>query len=403
MIKRVIRIFSLTGIQRYGVAALAVVLTAALRITLGSVLTQDLPLFLFIFPITLACSSGGLGPGLLATGLSLLFVNPPDLTGALSLGFTGTVFSIFFERARKVIKARIEDQRFVQNVIDGLPSGVSIYDVRQKRIVFINRAVADALGSVSGQELPEPGFIRSMMHPDDWPPFVDHIKGLSGLGEGETGEFEFRCCVTSGAWRWFHARDQVFRRNEDGSVREIISTVIDITERKNAEDDARFMTDLDHAIMPLTDAKEIVAVTVRMLGEHMSLDRCGYAEVEADQDHFVMLGDYTRGATQNMTGRYRMSDFGERERNVLLEGQTYVINDIEVESPPGTDISLYPRAKIRALVCVPLNKAGHFVARMAVYQSTPRRWSSQEIKLVKFVANRTSLISWLDQRRGVLW
>ena len=390
MIKHAIRMFSLTGIQRYGVAVLAVMLTAALRIALGSILTQDLPLFLFILPITLACSSGGLGPGLLATGLSLLFVNPPDLTTALSLGFTGTVFSILFERARKAIKAIIEGQRFVQNVIDGLPSGVSIYDVRQKRIVFINRAVADALGSVSGQELPEPGFIRSMMHPDDWQPFVDHIKGFSGLGKGETGEFEFRCCVNSGAWRWFHARDQVFCRNEDGSVREIISTVIDITERKNAEDDARFMTDLEHAVMPLTDAKEIVAVTVRMLGEHLGVDRCGYAEVEADNDHFVILGDYTRGATQSMTGRYRMSDFGERERSVLLEDHPYVVCDIQAESPPGTDISLYLRSKIRALVCVPLNKSGRFVARMAVYQSTPRRWSSQEIKLVAIVANRCS-------------
>jgi PAS domain S-box-containing protein len=384
----VLSMFSLTGIQRFGVAVLAVTLTAVFRIVLGSILPQDLPLFLFILSIAVACSVGGLGPGLLATGLSLLFLNSPDLTRVLGLGFTGTVFSILFDRARNAIKAVIEGQRYVQNVIDGLPSGVSIYDVRQKKIIFINRAVAAALGSVSGQELPEPGFIRSMMHPDDWQSFVDHVKGFSGLGEGETGEFEFRCYVNSGAWRWFHARDQVFRRNEDGSVREIISTLIDITERKNAEEDARFMTVLDHAIMPLTDAKEIVAVTVRMLGEHMSLDRCGYAEVEADLDHFVMLGDYARGPTQNLTGRYRMSDFGERERNVLLEGQPYVINDIEAESPQDTDISLYLGAKMRALVCVPLNKSGRFVARMAVYQSMPRRWSSLEIKLVKFVANR---------------
>src|SRR2546422_9744746 len=147
MIKHAIRMFSLTGIQRYGVAVLAVMLTAALRIALGSILTQDLPLFLFILPITLAGSSGGLGPGLLATGLSLLFVNPPDLTIALSLGFTGTVFSILFDRARKAIKAIIESQRFVQNVIDGLPSGVSICDVRQKRIVLINQTVAEGHGS----------------------------------------------------------------------------------------------------------------------------------------------------------------------------------------------------------------------------------------------------------------
>src|SRR5215813_712508 len=270
---------SLTGIQRYGVAVLAVMLVAAVRAVLGSILTQELPLFLFILPIVFVCSSGGLGPGLLATGLSLLFANPSDLTGALSLGFTGTAFSLLFSRLRKATKAMAKEERFVQNVIDALPSGVSIYDVRQKRIAFINRVVADALGAVSDHEVAEPGFIRSAVHPDDWQPFVEHVKRFSSLGKGETREFEFRCCVSSsGVWRWFFTRDKVFRRNADGSVQKVISTIIDITERKNAENDTRFVTDLEHAVMPLTDAKEIAAVTVRMLGEHLGVDRCSYAE-----------------------------------------------------------------------------------------------------------------------------
>jgi PAS domain S-box-containing protein len=378
---------SLTGIQRYGFAVLVILLTAAVRLALGSILPHDLPLFLFILPIIWVCSTGGLGPGLLATGLSLLFANPSDLTGVLSLGFTGVVLSLLFNRRRKATKAMAEGERFVRNVIDALPSGVSIYDVRQKRIAFVNRAVADALGA-SRQEVIEPGFIRSVIHPDDWQPFVEHGRGFSSLGKDETREFEFRACVSGGAWRWFHTRDKVFRRNEDGSVQKIISTVTDITDRKNAENDTRFVTDLEHVVMPLTDAKEIVAVTVRMLGEHLGVDRCSYAEVEADQDHFVVFGDYSRGATQSMTGRYRSSDFSQRERSVLLEDRPYVVSDIQAESPPGTDISLNLRWQMRAFVCVPLNKSGHLVARMAVYQSAPRRWSAQEIKLVDIVANR---------------
>src|SRR5947209_11947605 len=83
-----------------------------------------------------------------------------------------------------------------------------------------------------------------------------------------------------------------------------------------------------------------------------------------------------------------MSDFCERAQSGLVENHPYVVNDIEAESPPGTDVSVYLRGEIRALVCVPLNKAGRFVARLAVNQSTPRHWTSQEIKLVAIVANR---------------
>src|SRR5262245_37739832 len=173
------RMVSLVGIRRYGFAVLAVLVAAALRFALGSILTQELPLFLFILPITLVCLSVGLGPGLLATALSMVFANPSDLTGALSLGLTGAAFSVLFNRHRKAMKTMVEGQRFMQNVVDALPSGVSIYDVRQKKIAFINRAAADALGSVSPQEVAEPGFIRSMIHPDDWQPFVEHIKGFS--------------------------------------------------------------------------------------------------------------------------------------------------------------------------------------------------------------------------------
>ena len=198
MSKRAPRMFSLTRNQRYVVAVVAVMLTAVIRMALDSVLTHELPLFLFILPITLACLCGGLGPGLLATGLSLLFANPRDLAHALSLGLTGTVFSILVDRARKAFQAIIERERFAQNTIDAVPSGICIYDVQQRKIVFINRTVADALGSASAQELNEPGFIRSVMHPDDWRPFIDHVKGFGALGKDETAEFEFRWSVRTG-------------------------------------------------------------------------------------------------------------------------------------------------------------------------------------------------------------
>jgi diguanylate cyclase (GGDEF)-like protein/PAS domain S-box-containing protein len=138
--------------------------------------------------------------------------------------------------------------------------------------------------------------------------------------------------------------------------------------------------------MRLADPKDIVAVTVRMLGQYTGADRCDYAEVEADQDHFVILGDYTRAATHTMTGgRYRLSDFG------VLQNHAYVVDDVDdigAEPPTGTHIPPYLRSEIRSLVCVPLIKAGHLVAAMAVIQKTPRHWSSQEITLIDAVANR---------------
>src|SRR5262245_7405676 len=125
--------------------------------------------------------------------------------------------------------------------------------------------------------------------------------------------------------------------------------------------------------MRLADPKEIAAVTVRMLGQYTGVDRCDYAEVEADHDHFVILGDYTRTATDSLTGRFRISDFG------ALESHVYVVDDLDAEPPPGTHLPAALRSEVRSVVCVPLIKAGQVVAGMAVSQRTPRHWSREEI------------------------
>ena len=52
--------------------------------------------------------------------------------------------------------------------------------------------------------------------------------------------------------------------------------------------------------MPLADAKDIMNVAVRMLGEYLQVDRCAYAEVDTNEDAFIVLSEYTRGATASI-------------------------------------------------------------------------------------------------------
>ena len=279
-------------------------------------------------------------------------------------------------------------RRFHEHIIEASPCVIYVFDIRDRRNAFVSRGIAATLGYSEKKDLKDGEFIRSVMHPDDWEPFLDYLGRLVNLPDGETAEFEFRMHHSSGGWRWFHSHDKVFTRNEDGTVRETIGTATDITERKDTEEKIRFLADLSHALLPLADPGEIMTVAVRMVGEYLDVDRCVYAEVEADEDQFIIMGEYTRGAMPPIVGRYRMCDFGARELQILRENQAYVVNDIEVESPAGTDLSLYQRANIRSVVCLPLNKGGSFVARIAVHQSTPRRWSPAEIQLLSKVANR---------------
>ncbi len=149
----------------------------------------------------------------------------------------------------------------------------------------------------------------------------------------------------------------------------------------------RFFTSLAAATQPLVDAAEIVQTSARLLAEELDVDRCAYAPVE-DERVFVITGNYLRGLP-DITGRWNVEDFGPGCVEDMLAGRPYVVEDTENDPRIGPrDIGAYRATGIRAVVCVPLLKAGRFMAAMAVHQKKPRRFTPAEIELVSTVTAR---------------
>src|SRR5215510_14899295 len=118
------------------------------------------------------------------------------------------------------------------------------------------------------------------------------------------------------------------------------------------------------------------------------MDRCAYAEIEVNGEYLNITNDYTRGDIPSVVGRFSVDDLGHEALRLMRADRPYMVNDIEAEAPLRRDLSVYRQAEVRALMCAPLNKNGHYVARMAVSQRSPRRWLPWEIELVAKVANR---------------
>lgn len=156
----------------------------------------------------------------------------------------------------------------------------------------------------------------------------------------------------------------------------------DITARHLAEIENQFRVLLNDAIHRLTDAGEITATYARMLAEHLRADRCAYAEVEADEDHFVITVDYTTGSVSSIVGRYAMSQFGTEALRLMHVGEAYVVHDVDADARIlKADLASYRQTEIQSVVCVPLFKHGRFAAVMAVHMSTPRVWPDNELSL----------------------
>jgi len=389
---------SFTRFQRYGMAVAGVILIAILRLALDAVLREDLPLFLFIFPIILSAWYGGLGPGLLATALSLvigeyLFIQPrgvvlhpqehQNLMRGVALAFIGTSFSILFDRTQKAIAAHLACLERFRLLVESAKD-YAIFTLDPMGRVTCWNAGAKGIKGYEEREVIGQDF-AVFYTPEDRERGKPrkHLEIAATQGRYEEEGWQMR---KDGARFWASGVITPLR-DERGQLRGFAKITRDITHRKSAEAETRFMDDLNQAILPLGDPDQIMTIAVRMLGEYLEADRCGYAEVD-QEDQFVVRGDYVRGETSSIVGRYRMSEFGENEQQILRENRPYVVNDIEAEAPAGTDLALYRRGQIRSMVCVPLHKDGHSVARMAVHYSQPHYWTNDEIELITTVASR---------------
>jgi signal transduction histidine kinase len=162
--------------------------------------------------------------------------------------------------------------------------------------------------------------------------------------------------------------------------------VMDTALRASAQRES-FLAELAAATQPLAEAADIMSTSARLLAEQLDVDRCAYAPVENERV-FVITGNYLRGLP-DITGRWNVEDFGPGCVDDMLAGRPYVVEDTDTDPRIGVkDLAAYRATGIRAVVCVPLLKAGRFTAAMAVHQKTPRRFTPEEIELVAAVTAR---------------
>lgn len=163
----------------------------------------------------------------------------------------------------------------------------------------------------------------------------------------------------------------------------------DVTEQRQAEERLRFLSDLNLVLQQLDDPNDLMEATARLLGEHLEVNRCAYAEIFDNEDDFQIHGDYTCD-TFSIVGRFRASDFGAEAHRAMLENRPWVVNDVTAD--PRFDekaLQTYAKSDIAALIAVPLHKRGRFVAGIAVHHKVPRSWRQEEIELTKLVVQRS--------------
>lgn len=177
-------------------------------------------------------------------------------------------------------------------------------------------------------------------------------------------------------------------RDDAGVPKGVLVTFAETTTNVLSERRFRFLDELAQLTRTQSEPAEVMGTTAAMLGEYLQVNRCAYAHVLDDQNTFDLIGDYNYGVA-SIVGRYKFSDFGDLVSELMIANEPYVNQDVDTNPiTKDIDLSAYRLTSIQAVICVPLHKKGKFVAAMAVHQTTPRNWTSEEITLVRTVVDR---------------
>ena len=192
-----------------------------------------------------------------------------------------------------------------------------------------------------------------------------------------------------------HDRPRSWSEEEIKFVREMAERTRTAVERRRAqaelrqnESRLRFLDALGKETAKSADADAILEITTRMLGEHLGVAICAYADMEADQDHFTIRGDWHRNGSSSIVGYYSLKDFGHLAVLRLHQGLPLSINDNRVELPPE-EAATFQNIGIAATICMPFVKEGRLTALMAIHDSAPRIWTQNELALLTEVTERS--------------
>ena len=138
---------------------------------------------------------------------------------------------------RKIYETQLNHNVYLQNTIfQSIPSSVLIFDAQSFKVTWATTNFYESFGMDQNE-------YEQTYHSDLFSPIFEEDaiivrKAIDKLIKQKTENpvsFEFRRQHKNGEWLWFLSKAVIFKRNDNGEVKEILSSSLEITERKQIE------------------------------------------------------------------------------------------------------------------------------------------------------------------------
>ncbi|HZW05195.1 MAG TPA: PAS domain S-box protein, partial [Anaerolineaceae bacterium] len=179
---------------------------------------------------------------------------------------------------------------------------------------------------------------------------------------------------------------------------EYVAFILDLTERKQAESNARFLADLGQRMISVFDPEKRLKVAVSSLGRYLRAARCLLTELDPAEDRLTIRIDYARDLP-SCAGEHRLSEWPKGLVEEFQGGRLVAVTDLAADerTRPWYE-SFYQPLGMRAAIYAPRLHAGQWVATLVISSAEPREWHADELALVRSAAD----LIWLSLRNARL-
>ncbi len=187
--------------------------------------------------------------------------------------------------------AELERNRhFIQSIADTAQVLIYAHDMMSGKNIFLNQYAREFFGEQRSQVVETDGvaFFEDTVHPDDVPEIMESAETWQTIPDDHRVHRRIRMKNKDNEYRWLDMTEVVLKRNEDGSVREIMGTAIDVTDRHQAVEalkmsENRFRAVFENAPMGMA----LAAANGYTLGSNPALSKfLGYSPAEMQQLHY---------------------------------------------------------------------------------------------------------------------
>ena len=188
--------------------------------------------------------------------------------------------------------------------------------------------------------------------------------------------------------------DFVFQpiKNTEGDVTGIFVEGSDVTAQRAAEIRKTALLQLGDRLRDISDPADLAYAASEILGQTLGVSRVGYGVIDKVAETITIERDWNAPGVQTLAGVLHFRDYGSYIEN-LKRGETVVFNDADKDPRTKANAGALKAISAQAVVNMPLLEQGQFVAILYANNATVRRWSDDDLSLMREVADRVHAAS----------